>query len=210
MAASKATPVYGIFEGCIGVDEDSLPQLIHYFEFQGYEPCGEGRLGAEQAQALYSVDSSLRSIRLRHRGGADHGLIRSVGRLISCAHKSIAQNTPPFDMNSLLVWNKPVSRGLGTRGLATRGSRWLTSLTHNLLGIADHAEIASDTERDIRYVPPMWIVIYEPAGGNKAFQKRLVGAREMLIFRPLTRQTFFQVCTYYLAMTCADDSALGV
>ena len=162
--------VYGIFEGCIGVEATSLADLLSYYKLQGYEPAGEpGCLNAVQAQELYGVCSALKSVRLRHKGGADHGLLR------------------------LMVWAKPTGPGLGTQAMATRGGRWTVSLTDDVMGIANHAYIASTTEPDTRHVPPQWTVIY---GGGKeglqAFKGPLVGVRETLFFRPLTRQVFFQ------------------
>ena len=161
--------IFGIFEGCIGVEENSLSEMLDYYKLQGFQPRNEGTLDAERARELYSVNSSLRSIRLAHSGGADHGLIR------------------------LIVWQSPTSDGLGVRGLATRGSRWTASVTTDVFGIANHAELESVNEPSTLYVSPKWIVIY---GGqkNKAFQGPLVGVREMLMCRALTRQIFYQAC----------------
>ena len=178
--------VYGVFEGCIGCTHEALPDLLSYFALQGFTPAGDGTLTASECQALYGVDSALESIRLRHNGGADHGLLR------------------------LMVWSRPTSKGLGTRGLATRGGRWTASMTDDVLGIANHCEIACASEADVRYASPQWTVIYGGESGAQAFKGPLVGVREALFFRPLTRQVFFQRWGYEIPTygTTASDATL--
>ena len=34
----KTQDVYGIFEGCIGVNDDSLADTLSYFALQGFRP----------------------------------------------------------------------------------------------------------------------------------------------------------------------------
>ena len=182
---SLSVPVYGVYEGCVGADASSVGELLAWYALQGYTPACEGQLGAKEASALYGVSNEtaggLRSIRLSHASGADHGLVR------------------------IMCWEKPHS-GLGLCRLATRGGRWTASLTEDVTSIANRAEIASRARpSETKFVPPQWTVIY--GGGSNSnggegptfeelYQKPLVGVREMLFFRPLTRQVFFQRFDY--------------
>lgn len=185
MAESTAAAVYGVYEGCVGADPGSVDELIAWYALQGFAPAAEGRLTEADAVALYGAAvegaGGLRSIRLSHASGADHGLVR------------------------IMCWEKPRSAGLGLRGLATRGGRWTASLTDDVTSIANRAEIASRARPDdTKFVAPQWTVIYGggSSGGGEGpsfedlFQKPLVGVREMLFFRRLTRQVFFQRFDY--------------
>lgn len=185
---APAPPVYGIYEGCVGVDESSVDDIVAWYRLQGFEdpvtsPSG---LGAKESHAVYGpgaggANKLIRSIRLQHTSGVDHGLVR------------------------LMVWSAPTSPGLGLRPMALRGGRWTASLTDDVLNIANRGSLAQRLQPSLtRYIEPQWTVIY---GGNAStdgaipgfsdlFEKPLVGVREMLLFRAFTRQVFFQRFDY--------------
>lgn len=141
-----------------------------YWQQFGYRLGAEGQLSATLAQALYGVNSSLRSLRLYHQT-ADHGLIR------------------------LMVWNTPVNQGLGLTPMQVRGNRWATTLTADVMNLWNHAVVAAAAELPISMVPPQWTVIYPTAQG-RPFLDPLVGVREMLMLQPLTRQVLFERFNY--------------
>ena len=157
-------PIGGLYEICIGVT-DLLPQLS-YWEQLGYRIGPSGELSAEQAQALYGVNSKLRSVRLLHQD-ADHGLIR------------------------LFVWEKPVNEGLGQTRLITPGSRWTSTLTRDVLQLFNHAEAAQRANLPISIVAPQWSEIYK-LDQSEPFIGNIVGVRELIVLQPFARQMFFE------------------
>ena len=104
------------------------------------------------------MPSALKSYRLYHQS-ADHGMVR------------------------LMIWERPLGAGLGTAPLKVLGSRWTAALTEDIVRIANHAYVAQRKGLPIRYIPPQWTVIYGD-DDLKPFQGKLVGVREMLLFRP--------------------------
>jgi hypothetical protein len=161
-AQTPAAPtISGLYEICVGVTGPSAQ--IKYWQQFGYRVGPIGELSAEEAKKLYGVNSKLISIRLLHRD-AEHGLIR------------------------LMVWDKPTNDGLGLVRLITPGSRWTSTLTHDVLKIQNHAEAAKSP---VSIVPPVWSKIY-PTAPDEAFTGEVVGVRELIVLQPLTRQMFFE------------------
>lgn len=156
--------IQGLYEVCIGVTD--LEPMARYWAQFGYQPGAEGRLGADQAQALYGVNSGVRSRRLTHQS-ADHGLIR------------------------LMAWDTPVNEGLGLCSMKVQGNRWATTLTANVMALWNHAEVAAEAGRPIGIVPPKWTMIYPLPQGQPFFDPP-VGVRELSVNQPLTRQVLFQ------------------
>ena len=162
------TTIEGIYEVCIGVN-DPIP-MIQYWEQFGYRIGQVGELAASAAQDLYGVNSSLRSVRLYHQN-ADHGLIR------------------------LIVWEHPTNEGLKLKPMRVLGNRWASTLTADVLNILNHAEKAEKNGLPIKYINPVWTVIYQAQKGLP-FVDTLVGVREMMLLQPLTRQVLFQRFNY--------------
>lgn len=157
--------IEGLYEVCIGTP-DPILQIQYWLQF-GYRIGSMGALAMEQSQALYGVDSTLQSIRLYHQN-ADHGLIR------------------------LMVWQKPLNEGLGLSSMRAKGNRWATTMTADLLQIANHAEVAQSVGSPLRVSAPHWEVIYQKKSIQQPFVDVMVGVREMLLLQPLTRQMLFQ------------------
>ena len=156
--------IQGLYEACIGVTD--LEPMVRYWAQFGYQPGAEGRLSAVQAQALYRVNSGVRSRRLTHQS-ADHGLIR------------------------LMAWDTPTNEGLGLSSMKVRGNRWATTLTADVMALWNHAEVAAEAGRPISIVPPKWTMIYPMPQGQPFFDPP-VGVRELSVNQPLTRQVLFQ------------------
>ncbi|HEY9740020.1 MAG TPA: VOC family protein [Coleofasciculaceae cyanobacterium] len=167
----QPTSIKGIYEMCIGV-RDPIP-LIQYWEQFGYRIGQVGELPAPAVNKLYGVNSSLRSIRLYHQD-ADHGLIR------------------------LMVWENPVNEGLQMASMKTKGNRWATALTADILNILNHVEEAIADGWPIKHTYPQWSVIYKTQGKGRPFVDPTVGVREMMLLQPLTRQVLFERFNYSL------------
>jgi catechol 2,3-dioxygenase-like lactoylglutathione lyase family enzyme len=153
-----------LHEICIGTT-DLLPQISYWEQF-GYRVGPIGELNAEQAQALYGVNSKLRGVRLLHQD-SDHGLIR------------------------LWQWEKPVNEGLGLARLIQPGSRWTSTLTRDVMSLYNHAQAAQRAGKPIHVVTPQWSEIYKLAQ-SEPFTGDIIGVRELIVLQPLVRHMFFQ------------------
>ena len=165
MNLTSNTTISSIYEVCIGVP-DAI-SAIQYWQQFGYRIGEIGELTATIAYQLYRVNSPLQSIRLYHQS-ADHGLIR------------------------LMIWQNPTSTGLGVSSMKTKGNRWGTTLTTDILGILNHAEAAKSICENILYTQTHWEVIYNKDQKSRPFLEPLVGVREMLLLQPFSRQVLFQ------------------
>ena len=160
---------FGIFEACIGTD--SADELIEFYELFGYRLGSSGELNESLSKKLYNTDSKLKSFRLYHQN-SDHGLIR------------------------IMEWDKPISDGLGISDFKFKGSRWTAALTNNIMNISNHALVSERQGQEVKYIEPQWSIIYQTKDGLNPFKDPLVGVREMLYFRPLTRHIFYQRFNY--------------
>ncbi|NJR40713.1 MAG: VOC family protein [Leptolyngbyaceae cyanobacterium CSU_1_4] len=164
--------IVGVYEVCIGVP--NLETAIEYWQQFGYRVGQEGGfLATINAQELYHVNSSLRSVRLWHQA-ADHGLIR------------------------LMQWEQSQNEGLGLESMNVKGNRWATSLTADVLTLLNQAEEAQRSGLPIRYTMPHWEIIYNKDRKMRPFIDPAIGVREMLLLQPLTRQVLFQRFGYTL------------
>ena len=168
-AEADPAPLSGVYEAVFGVND--LVGEIGYWERFGYEVDRTGRLTADQASALYGVDQAVSVVRLRHRGGADHGLVR------------------------LMAWETPTGPGLGTAKLLVPGSRWISALTRDALKIWNHAELAAAAGTPSRIVAPQWSQIYA-LGQGRPYRDPALGVREMVVLDPLRRRVFFERFNY--------------
>ena len=171
---AKANPmqeISGVYEICIGTRDRK--STIKYWEQFGFSLGQEGELSAQQAQALYGVDSPLRAMRLQHQD-SDHGLIR------------------------IMVWDKPVNEGLEMSKMRLRGNRWGAMMSDDVLAIANHAAIAKAAGQDIYFMGPMWDVIYDTGETFEPFVDKPIGVRELMLIRPESRQFIFQRYNYQI------------
>ena len=162
--AAQEPSISGLYEICLGTT-DLLPQIA-YWEQLGYRVGQIGELDAAQAKALYGVNSKLRAVRLLHQD-SDHGLIR------------------------LWQWAEPLNEGLGLARLLQPGSRWTSTLTRDVMSLANHAEAAQRAGKPMHVVAPQWSEIYKLAQ-SEPFTGDIVGVRELIVLQPLVRHMFFQ------------------
>lgn len=171
MTQGKPASIGGVYEVGIGV-RDPIPQ-IQYWEQFGYQIDQIGELPAKTAQQLYGVNSSLRSIRLKHQD-SDHGFVR------------------------LMVWEKPTNEGLEMESMKVKGNRWAVTMTADVLNIMNHVEEAIAAGWTLKYTAPEWTVIYQMEGTGRPFVTPPVGVREMMLIQPLARQVLFERFNYTL------------
>ena len=129
---STSMETYSISSLCelfISVTAADEAELIQYWQQFGFTVGESGTLSATQANQLYGVNSTLRSLRL-HNQVTDKSLFR------------------------LMVWEQPVNEGLGLTPLKAVGSRWGTSLSLDVFNIANHAEDAIAGDLPVYYVHP--------------------------------------------------------
>lgn len=181
--APSETSIGGIYEVCIGTSDPMA--AIQYWQQFGYQIDRIGELAAPAAQQLYGVNSGLRSIRLAHQD-ADCGLIR------------------------LMVWDAPTNDGLGLESMKVNGNRWATTLTSDVLNIANHTEEAAKAGFPIKYTTPHWEIIYNKEHQSRPFLDPAVGVREMLLIQPWTRQVLFQRFGYIMPHYGQIDTAAAL
>ena len=166
-AQIEDTPsISSLYELVIGTTTENESALIQYWEQFGFTLEESGNLNASQADQLYGVNSSLRSLRL-HNKVTDRSLIR------------------------LMVWEEAVNEGLRLTPLKAVGSRWGTSLSLDVFNIANHAEDAIAAGLPVYYVSPQRNLVnrselFEP------FLKANPCVHEMVLIQSLTRQVLFQ------------------
>ncbi|MEM7356075.1 MAG: hypothetical protein AAF657_34990, partial [Acidobacteriota bacterium] len=171
--ADDEPAIGGVHELAIGTT-DPIP-VIQYLQQYGYRVGRSGELSAGKAEALYGVNSSLRSIRLQHQD-ADHGLYR------------------------LMVWETPRNEGLGLAHMKVLGGRWGAAVTRDVYKILNHSEDAAERGLPIYFVEPQRQVIYGGGGDARPFLDPMLCVREMLLVRPETRQIIFQRYDYELPL----------
>ena len=165
------TPISGLYEFAIGATAKDESFLIRYWEQFGFNVEQSGELSANQANRLYGVNSSLRSLRL-HNQVTDRSLLR------------------------LMVWDKPVNEGLGLTPLKVVGSRWGTSLSLDVFNIANHAEDAIAAGLPVYYIAPQRNLINRPEPFEPFLQANPC-VHEMVLIQPFARQVLFERHDYY-------------
>ncbi|MGB7444412.1 MAG: VOC family protein [Coleofasciculaceae cyanobacterium] len=162
----ETQPISGLYELVIGITAENEAVLIQYWQQFGFTVGESGNLNATQANKLYGVNSSLRSLRLYNQV-TDRSLLR------------------------LMVWEEAVNEGLGLTPLKAVGSRWGTSLSLDVFNIANHAEDAIAADLPIYYVPPQRNLINRPDPFQPFIQANPC-VHEMVLIQPLTRQVLFE------------------
>jgi hypothetical protein len=155
----------GLYEHVHGVP--TLAEAIAYWAVLGYEEVGRGALAADEAAALYGVHSAVASVRLAHRAGDAHGLVR------------------------LLQWEQPLGDGLGYAKPLVAGSRWTAFGTTDTIRVREayEDEAAATGERWDLYA-----VTKIPSAVRGVAVPRLttpfVGVRETVVIGRLVRHAF--------------------
>lgn len=188
MSVSKPQAVGGLHEACFGFPD--LAWAAGYWAAFGLRPVAEGRLEATAAGQLYSVASTVESLRFGHLD-SDHGLVR------------------------LMRWEKPLGTGIGLAPLRAHGSRWVAQFVRSALDVANHGAAARRAGWPLVDIAPSFIDLssYNPQlfGGRnpQPFADQLLAVREYTLLQPLWRQAFLERFHYGSArLGRIDDAAL--
>ena len=174
-STTKEMPTIATYELVIGATAEDEAALVQYWQQFGFSVENSGTLSAAEANQLYGVNSSLRSLRL-HNQVTDRGLLR------------------------LMVWDNPVNEGLGLSPLKVLGSRWGTMLSLDVFNIANHAEDAIAAGLPVYCVPPQRNLINRPAPFQPFIQANPC-IHEMVLIQPLIRQVLFERHDYTLPLS---------
>jgi hypothetical protein len=162
------TGISGIYEAIIATDKPAF-HLKYFAEF-GFRIMDSAIMTKEQAVKLYGVSSALKSYRLQNGDVDAHGLIR------------------------LLVWDKPLGRGVGYSEPETIGSRMMVMKTKDIIRLTDIFKILR-FEKQEKWLPteplfddPLRI----NKNGETDFFKRPVGVRESAVYGEYFTHVFFQ------------------
>lgn len=157
-------PVAGLYEHWYGTSD--LEAAIRYWGQLGFEVSNRGQLDAPLAESLYGHRSPVESVRLRHVGVSEHGLIR------------------------LQRWQVPRGPGLGFAHSLSLGSRWSGFYTRDILQIRDaYCDDVADTGATWHMSELARLFITE---AKPTFFQPFVGIRETTVFGPEHRHAFLQ------------------
>ena len=161
-----SSSISGLYELVIGATAENEAYLVQYWKQFGFSIQQSGNLSSTQANQLYGVNSTVRSLRL-HNQVTDRGLLR------------------------LMVWEESVNEGLGLTPLKAVGSRWGTSLSLDAFNVANHAEDAIAAGFPIYYISPKRNLINRPDSFQPFIQSNPC-VHEMVLIQPLIRQVIFE------------------
>lgn len=158
MTPARKTLIGGVYD--IGVGTTDMNDAIAFWQSCGYRVGPRGRLSANEAKALYGVDSALDSVRLLHQN-ATAGLIR------------------------LMTWDKPVGPGLQMAPLRTHGNRWSVHRTDNISNAYVHGEILRQQGKPIHLVGPHYnLDLGKKAALKRPFRETIAASGDVLLFQP--------------------------
>lgn len=156
----------GVHEIGIGITDPD--RALRHWEQFGFRIGATGSLDRAAAQALYDVDSPVRSWRLAH-GVAEKGLVR------------------------LMKWGQATGAGLAMAPLRTPGNRWSVQKTDDLLTVWTHAEVARRQGHAIRVLGPVLNArSVVPIAQQRPFEAPVPAAYNLQLFQPLFQQVVMQ------------------
>jgi uncharacterized glyoxalase superfamily protein PhnB len=178
------TGVSGVYEVMVGTNDGD--ELIRYFAEFGFTVVGDRSLDADRTNALYGVDSALRSIRMQNGPIDSHGLIR------------------------ILEWEIPRGDGVGYGPPETIGQRMLVMRTQDVFRLNDVFSDLRSSGNPVLVIPPVYDDLYGMTEGTPGFFQRRVGVREMAVYQNTANHVFFQRYGYQIPGygTIGDHSPL--
>lgn len=162
------TGISGVYEAMIATDKPGFH--LQYFAEFGFHVVDSGEMNKEQALKLYGVPSALKTYRLQNGTTDVHGLIR------------------------LLVWDKPLGKGVGYSEPETIGSRMMVMKTNDIIRLTDiYKMLRYEHQEEWLPTEPLFD---DPYGINKKgennFFKRPAGVRECAVYGEYFAHVFFQ------------------
>ncbi len=166
------TGISGVYEVLLGAEEASYP--IRYFAEFGFSVVDSAQFSAAQALALYGVNSKLTAYRLQNGAVDSHGLLR------------------------ILVWEKPLGRGVGYAPPETIGQRLAVMRSENIFRLCDIYQAARDAGQKWLPIEPIADDLFGLDGQKKDFFNRPVIVRETGIYGEFFNHVFFQRYGYHI------------
>ena len=179
------TGISGVYEVMVGTD--NAEPLIEYFNAFGFEVVKKADFSAEQAEALYGVNSNLTSYRLQNSTIDSHGLLR------------------------ILEWETPTGPGVGYAPPETIGQRMAVTRTKDIFRINDvFNDLRHRSGQAWLATPPVFDDLYGMDKANYSISQRRVGVREQGVYGEFFNHVFFQRYGYTIPGygTIADSSPL--
>ncbi len=166
------TGIGGVYEVMVGV-EDAESAIVYFQQF-GFRVQGRGQLSPERAEALYGVDSALRSVRMQNGDVDSHGLLR------------------------IMAWEEPLGPGVGYAPPLTVGQRLAVMRTQDIFRIADVFGAMRAAGAAWLATAPVYDDIYDLTEGEPSIAHRPVGVREMGVYGEWFNHVFFQRYGYVI------------
>jgi len=160
------TGISGVYEVMLGAEESIFP--IKYFNEFGFTVVDSVEFSAKQAMDLYGVNSKLKSYRLQNGKIDSHGLLR------------------------ILVWEKPLGKGVGYAPPETIGQRMAVMRTENIIRLHDIYTAARDAKQPWLSTEPIADDLFGLDGKQKDFFNRPVIVRENGVYGEFFNHIFFQ------------------
>lgn len=180
------TGISGVYEVMVGV-ADAGPAIEYFAQF-GFAVVDSAEAPAQQAAAIYGVDSALRSFRLQNGEVDAHGLLR------------------------ILEWANPLGPGVGFAPPETVGTRMAVMRTRDIVRLADvFADLRSGAGEPWLLAGPVYDDLYDATEGTPSIVNRRVGVREMAVYGSWFNHVFFQRYGYTIPGygVIGDHSPLG-
>ncbi len=166
------TGISGVYEVMMGVEDPEY--AIKYFAEFGFSVVDSAELGEEEAKNLYGVASKLKSFRLQNGEIDSHGLLR------------------------ILVWDKPLGRGVGYAPPETIGQRMAVMRTNDIIRLVDVYKAARDAGEPWLPIEPIADDLFGLDDKKKDFFNRPVIVRETGVYGEFFNHVFFQRYGYHI------------
>lgn len=162
------TGISGVYEVMVGADQ-AEPMLEHFAAF-GFTVVKQADFSAQQARALYGVNSSLRAYRLQNGSVDSHGLLR------------------------ILVWQQATGPGVGYAPPETIGQRLAVMRTSDIFRIHDvFTDLRHSAKQAWLPTPPVYDELYAmDKTATYSISQRRVGVREQAVYGSFFNHVFFQ------------------
>jgi hypothetical protein len=178
------TGISGVYEVMVGADAKAQEStngpataeaLLKHFALFGFHETQRASISAKRAKALYGVPSGLTSIRLQNGAIDSHGLLR------------------------ILLWEKPIGRGVGYAPSETVGQRLAVMMTADIVRVDDVFRDARAAAQPWLPITPIFADLYGQTAGKPDLQNRRVGVRESGVYGEWFNHVFFQRYGYTIS-----------
>ncbi|MCS6807433.1 MAG: hypothetical protein RML40_01720 [Bacteroidota bacterium] len=160
------TGISGVYEVFLATDKPDY--ALRYFAEFGFTVRDSAVLSAAQVKSLYGIETTLKAYRLQNGEIDTHGLLR------------------------IMVWGKPLGRGVGYSIPETIGSRMAVMMTKDIIRIVDVYKAERALARPWLPIEPIFDDLYKLSDKSPDFFHRPVGVRETVVYGEFFNHVFFQ------------------